>query len=731
MSTAKPIQDVLPTVLRCVFAPPGNGPRVVYGEDDAGNLVHVLDAAQGIACNLTCPDCGGALIANQGKQKAFHFSHVSRIECDRAGESALHRIAKEIIEESGNLLLPEAGTSGLDGYEIVRPEGPVEFTRVEVEPLQQGFRPDVIGIKEVTRNGQTHVGRLIIEIFVTHKVDEAKLDLLKRNGESAVEIDLSGVDRGITREELAQLLMGDAPRLWLYHRDVAKRNQEISAERQQRLQTWAAMKTRYEASKGIPAHSAGAEEIANAEFDRSLWRLIGLERLLSLPADDSYFDVEPIVWRTTLFSYLAPWHDKRDEIEMHRWAAPLIDAFCEEIHDRAWVKPPFFRDDLLKLDEDTVQFEAWAPAWEEAHKLMQEAYHAISPSHYIGLGMQKICAAVTNGYAEVENLISAIADLFSVLTEYALDLSFHGRIIESEQDILNVLLTLSNRRDQEDAIRFHNEIRTTAETLQSKSYRWDIASWRSLLSSSGLEPRIPGDQGRGAEDRAWTALLERHTKACAELLDQKQAEVTYAVAEAAENITSLFQSNVDRDPYLLTCMKMAGIDFLLSSDVMKDNLLPDPTITPNRITTSFLKRMESEVAVYQSLAGELVRLCNLCAKIADTNLSQRIMEKGCEIVHQGLGSGQSIFLPGLDTSNHVASILRGIGMLSTKSENPKYGEDFAARALFSVPRSLKMSLLETMLYGHVENYRKAIRDIEARNMPPIWVYPGANHGKPY
>lgn len=75
-----------------------------------GNVVCISELSsneRGLACNCTCPSCGMPLQARIGKKKQRHFSHNNR-NCDTksANQTALHMLAKEIIEDNKEILLP-------------------------------------------------------------------------------------------------------------------------------------------------------------------------------------------------------------------------------------------------------------------------------------------------------------------------------------------------------------------------------------------------------------------------------------------------------------------------------------------------------------------------------------------------------------------------------------------------------------------------------------------------
>ena len=83
--------------------------QLEYGIRD-GNVLSISEIKieeKGLKCNCTCPGCGAPLVARLGKKKQRHFAHKGEA-CDvvAAQQTALHMLAKEIIENSKRLLFP-------------------------------------------------------------------------------------------------------------------------------------------------------------------------------------------------------------------------------------------------------------------------------------------------------------------------------------------------------------------------------------------------------------------------------------------------------------------------------------------------------------------------------------------------------------------------------------------------------------------------------------------------
>ena len=153
---------------------------LTYGLNQEGQLVHVDSVPNGNECGCFCPHCKSPLCAKNGgdgKKMIHHFAHLSGADCVGAVESALHKMAKDILLESKCVFLPE------------RPDGRMgellQFDRVEVEFFDKdtGLRPDCIG----------YYGDKIfwVEFKRTHPVDTDKKAKIISAHIDCIEIDLN------------------------------------------------------------------------------------------------------------------------------------------------------------------------------------------------------------------------------------------------------------------------------------------------------------------------------------------------------------------------------------------------------------------------------------------------------------------------------------------------------------------------------------------------------------
>jgi hypothetical protein len=172
-------------------------------------IVHITEVESGLRCNCYCPCCGGKFVAYKGKILRPHFKHQVESNCNYSFETSLHYLAKEIIQEKRYLDLPMVNwtipntpfswfaENSVPPFETVEFQR-VYFDKVDVEKSESDFKPDL----------RCYVGdkQLLIEITVTHGIDEKKLRKIKNNDVPLLEINLSSLEHTITKKTLTKAL---------------------------------------------------------------------------------------------------------------------------------------------------------------------------------------------------------------------------------------------------------------------------------------------------------------------------------------------------------------------------------------------------------------------------------------------------------------------------------------------------------------------------------------------
>ena len=164
-----------------------------FGLDNTGRMRGVREVEQGLACNCVCPGCGRPLVAKKGPVRVHHFAHQGE-SCTTGAETALHRMAKQIVADKRRLVEP-----GRDTPTVFRDAA------LPDEMYWPGRRPDVVLLTESMT--------LHVEVTVTHRCGPEKLDEIVRKGIPTIELDLSTAYRrkrlGWTIEQLTDRLVHD------------------------------------------------------------------------------------------------------------------------------------------------------------------------------------------------------------------------------------------------------------------------------------------------------------------------------------------------------------------------------------------------------------------------------------------------------------------------------------------------------------------------------------------
>lgn len=175
--------------------------------------------------------------ARLGSKRRHHFAHHKEA-CDIAiaQETALHLLAKEILVENRHIMLPAYVLDGSDGgfiddtfsnydainqqlrsYEYSKPID-YEFDHAILEERMGNFIPDIVIWRD------SHGRKLIVEIAVTHFVDDVKRSKIIEQGVSAIEIDISQYhnsqfDRNLLKEIIVD---GHESKEWIHNLNYEK-----------------------------------------------------------------------------------------------------------------------------------------------------------------------------------------------------------------------------------------------------------------------------------------------------------------------------------------------------------------------------------------------------------------------------------------------------------------------------------------------------------------------------
>ncbi len=218
---------------------------------------------RGLKCGCVCPVCGGRVVARLGEKKQPHFAHYQATDCDIASaqQTALHLLAKELIAEAKGMYFPAAvvrcgeafPSENAGAWQIMqrlpktveyRPAAFYHCSNVILEKKLSDIIPDII-----LEQGEQ---RVLVEIAVTHFIDEEKQKKIEKIGLPVLEVDLSDLRaEQLNRAELRdRLLSTPEGKNWMFlpasqARQVAfdqyselyrKAKRDIKTEAEQQLQ---------------------------------------------------------------------------------------------------------------------------------------------------------------------------------------------------------------------------------------------------------------------------------------------------------------------------------------------------------------------------------------------------------------------------------------------------------------------------------------------------------------
>lgn len=206
---------------------------LIVGIGEDGKIIPIRRARSGLKCRCFCPGCGAALSAKKGKVNAHHFAHHGAGECAGGVETALHRFAKAVLHHYRELIVPPVFMHGLK--RPIQRAGAYRYRYTKEEKGIKGFVADVVLFGRE---------RLVVEIKVSHTVDDYKQRIFIRSGIPSVEIDVLAIFKELVNEgrghdtlELAQRIInfGNRDHGFAVHGRWLFNPIQHRAERQRRL----------------------------------------------------------------------------------------------------------------------------------------------------------------------------------------------------------------------------------------------------------------------------------------------------------------------------------------------------------------------------------------------------------------------------------------------------------------------------------------------------------------
>lgn len=273
---------------------------VPFGLKD-GQLYEPTQVDNGKACNCVCPACKKPLVAKQ-KAKTPHFAHAQDENCSKGQETAVHLAVKQIITAKKEIRLPalvwENPSPRKNEIIPLYVERIVRLESVVLEQVVNDFKPDIIAQSD----GYTY----LVEVAVTHFIDEKKQGKINKNKIPAFEIDTSKLKAGFTMAALERLLFVDKdyPAKWKYHprlEELTLKASKAEADRIEKIEE----EDRERQRKFDRYKNFSPEDKLKANLKSIGLTRRQMQQMTSFVAWEGSFGVPRIIWQSAVLAYIA------------------------------------------------------------------------------------------------------------------------------------------------------------------------------------------------------------------------------------------------------------------------------------------------------------------------------------------------------------------------------------------------------------------------------------------
>lgn len=188
-------------------------------------LIHIDDVPSGLTCDCVCPHCKVALIARKGEIRRHHFAHHStKAACEHGYQTTLHMMAKDILSKCAMLAIPPIRATANKTQFILNWGKDIKIDSVQLEKKVSNIIPDVIIKHE-------HKGKyyeLLVEIVVTHDIDEYKLQKIRALDIATLRIDLTSYDdRNLSYLELEDVILRQSSKKSWVHSPILRKYERM------------------------------------------------------------------------------------------------------------------------------------------------------------------------------------------------------------------------------------------------------------------------------------------------------------------------------------------------------------------------------------------------------------------------------------------------------------------------------------------------------------------------
>lgn len=187
-----------------------------------GKLISINAVSSGLACGCFCPKCKQTLVAKKGEIKTHHFAHHNAVPCEFAVETAIHMLAKQILDEAKRIKLPahEIKTWPLNQIVSIHKERWVDIDKVYSEKRFRSIVPDIVV--------QSGAHKLYVEVFVNNFARKTTLEKIRKAKVSCLEINISKLRDLQDIALIKKKILEDVDlKKWVYSEKAGRKKQHI------------------------------------------------------------------------------------------------------------------------------------------------------------------------------------------------------------------------------------------------------------------------------------------------------------------------------------------------------------------------------------------------------------------------------------------------------------------------------------------------------------------------
>jgi len=174
-------------------------------------IIRAEDAVQGTECGCCCPACDAPLKAVKGQRTQPYFIHQSQNGCEYGHEASLHLAAADILRAENRIWIP-AVLLCFNSYKPPIILSDAKEIWIDTVGLEKRFGRKIPEV--VIESGAS---RLFLRIKIQDSVNKDSFEMIKSDGQSTLEIDISHRRTTITPDMLRNLLVNNEYKHWLHN----------------------------------------------------------------------------------------------------------------------------------------------------------------------------------------------------------------------------------------------------------------------------------------------------------------------------------------------------------------------------------------------------------------------------------------------------------------------------------------------------------------------------------